>query len=127
LPIGDSCESRPDDLELARLAGLLVLDVDPDADPDRVGVDRLLVDDAGAPQALLELGDPLFEQRLLVLGVVVLGVLGDVSELPRLLDPRRDLTPLRGREVLDLVLQLVQPLLGDQCFASHRCLSPPLS
>ena len=35
----------------------------------------LLVDDGRAAQPLLELGDALLEQRLLVLGVVVLGVL----------------------------------------------------
>ena len=51
-----------------------------DADPDRAGIDRLLVDDARPPQPFLELGDPLLEQGLLVLGVVVLGVLGDVPE-----------------------------------------------
>ena len=53
----------------------------------------LLVDHGGAAQPLFELGDPPLEQRLLVLGVVVLGVLGDVAELARLLDPLRDLAP----------------------------------
>ena len=62
--------------------------------PTDLGVDLLLVDDVRAAQPLLELGDPLLEQRLLVLGVVVLGVLGDVAELARLLDPLGDLAPL---------------------------------
>ena len=103
LPIGDSLESlcssrvglgRADDLEFLRVAGFLVFDVDDRAELDLVGAERLLVDHGGAAQPLFELGDPLLEQRLLVLGVVVLGVLGDVAELARLLDPLRDLAPL---------------------------------
>ena len=63
---------------------------------DFVCADVLLVDDRGSAQALFELGDALLEQRLLVLGVVVLGILGDVAELARLLDPLGDLASLRG-------------------------------
>ena len=62
-----------------------------------VGVHVLLVDDAGGAQLVLEVGDLLLEHRLLVLGVVVLGVLGDVAELARLLDPLGDLAPALGR------------------------------
>ncbi len=40
----------------------------------------------------------MLEHRLLVLGVVVLGVLGDVAELARHLDPLSDLTALLGLE-----------------------------
>jgi len=47
------------------------------------------------------------EQRLLVLRVVVLGVLGDVAELARGLDPVRDLAALVVREILDLLLKLL--------------------
>ena len=53
-----------------------------------------LVDDGRAAEPLLELRDPLLEHGLLVLGVVVLGVLGDVAELARLLDALGDLTAL---------------------------------
>ena len=102
---------RPDDRELSRFAGFLVLDVYAYADPDHAGVDRLLVDDARPPQPFLELGDPLLEQGLLVLGVVVLGVLGDVAELARLLDPLGDLAALDRREMLDLRPQLLEPFL----------------
>jgi hypothetical protein len=73
-----------------------------------------LVDDRRSPDALLELGDPLLEQGLLVLGVVIFGVLHDVAELTRLLDARRHLATLRGGEVVELLAELVQPLLGDQ-------------
>jgi hypothetical protein len=44
------------------------------------------------------------EQHLLVLGVVVLGVLGDVAELAGNADSLRYLAALRGRELLDLLL-----------------------
>ena len=74
----------------------------------------LLVDHRGAAQPLLELGDPLLEHRLLVLGVVVLGVLRDVAELARLLDPLGDLAALVGGQVLELLAELLETLLGDQ-------------
>ena len=74
----------------------------------------LLVDHGGAAHALLELGDPLLEQRLLVLGVVVLGVLHDVAELASVLDPLGDLAALHGGHVLQLLVELLQTLLGDQ-------------
>ncbi len=45
-------------------------------------------------QPLLERRDPVLEQRLLVLRVVVLGVLGDVAELAGDADPVCDLAPL---------------------------------
>jgi hypothetical protein len=78
------------------------------------------VDDACVAQLLLEGLDPVLELGLLVLGVVVLGVLGDVPELPGLLDPLRDLTALGGREVLDLLLELRVALFRQDHFAVHR-------
>ena len=104
LPIGDSFESfcssgsasvEPTIWNFCESPDFLVFDVDDRADRDLVGADFLLVDDRGPAQPLFELGDPPLEQRLLVLGVVVLGVLGDVAELARLLDPRRDFAPFR--------------------------------
>ncbi len=52
----------------------------------------------------------MLEQRLLVLRVVVLGVLGDVAELPCDPDAVRDLAPLVAREMLDLLLELLVAL-----------------
>src|SRR3954447_2062226 len=107
------CLGRADDLEFLRGAGFLVFDVDDRAEDDLVGADRLLVDHLGAAQFLLQLGDPSLEQRLFVLGVVVFGVLGDVAEFARLLDPGRDLAPFGRREELDFLFQFFQSLGSD--------------
>ena len=128
LPIGDSFESlcssgsasvEPTIWNFCESPRLLVFDVDDGAEGDLVGADRLLVDHGGAAQPLFELRDPALEQRLLVLGVVVLGVLGDVAEVARLLDPRGHLAPFHGREMLDLLFELLEPFRGDYGLATH--------
>ena len=58
----------------------------------------------------------MLEHRLLVLRVVVLGVLGDVAELARDADPLGDLAALLGREVLDLLLELLVALGREDDF-----------
>ena len=63
------------------------------------------------------------EMGLLVLRRVVLGVLGDVAELARLADAVRDLAALVDREVLDLLLELLVALGGENDFL-QRC-GPP--
>ncbi len=83
---------------------------------DDAQVDVALLDHARVQEALLELGDLVLEHRLLVLGVVVLGVLGDVPELARDADPVRDLAPLLGRERLDLLLQFLVALGRENDF-----------
>ncbi len=111
---------------LDRLLGVDVAQPDLRADRDDARVDLLLVDHAGvAHQALLELGDPVLEHRLLVLRVVVLGVLGDVAELARDADAIRHFPPLLGREVLDLVLQLLVALGGEDHFLHVNGLLDP--
>ena len=62
----------------------------------------LLGDDSRVGELLLEDRDAVLEQRLVVLGVVVLGVLCDVAELPRDADPLRNLAALVVRQELDL-------------------------
>ena len=123
LPTGDSFESfislgfasaEPTILYFDRLVGLLVLDVHGRADRHDVGRDVALVDDGRRAQLVLEVGDLLLEHRLLVLRVVVLGVLGDVAEGARLLDPLRDFLAPVGREVLDLRLQVLETLRCEQ-------------
>ena len=66
-----------------------------------------LLDHARVAEPLLERGDSVLEQRLLVLRVVVLGVLRDVAELAGGADPVRDLAALVVREKLDLLLELL--------------------
>jgi hypothetical protein len=105
---------RADHPELLRLARLLVFHMHNGTHSNGLGVDVLLVDDARAAQLVLELHDSRLQHRLLVLGVVVLGVLGDVAELAGLLDAVSDLAALVAFEVGDLLLELLQTLCGDQ-------------
>ena len=59
------------------------------------------------------------EHRLLVLGVVVLGVLRDVSELTGFLDALRHLATAVAHEVFELVLELLETFLGENDFPGH--------
>src|SRR4029079_5290572 len=70
-------------------------------------------------QPLLEQGDPVLDQSLLVLRVVVLGVLGNVAELAGDTDALGDLPTLVGREVVDLLLQFLVTLFGEDDFLGH--------
>jgi hypothetical protein len=80
---------------------------------DQLQVDLLLAHEldrlggVGA-QLLLERRDARLEHRLLVLGVVVLGVLGDVAELARFLDALGDLAATVAAQMLDLGLELLE-------------------
>src|SRR5207244_5792443 len=76
--------------------------------------DLLLLDHAGGRNPLFELLAPSLEHRLLVLGVVILGVLGDVAELAGDLDPLGYLPTFLGRQVLDLALQVLVALFGEE-------------
>src|SRR5712691_2225187 len=105
---------RADDVVLDRLLRIDVSQAHLRAHRDDVLCDLLLLDHARGGEALLELRDPRLEHRLLVLGVVVLRVLGDVAELAGDFDPLGDLAPLLGREVLDLGLQVPITLFGEE-------------
>src|SRR5205823_12519632 len=87
--------------------------------------DLLLGDHARGQQPLFQLRDPVFEHGLLVLGVVVLGVLGDVSEFAGCLDPLRDLAAPLGGEQLDLPLELLVAL-GSEDYVLHDHRPPGL-
>jgi len=63
------------------------------------------------------------EHRLLVLGIVVLGVLGDIPELPGNPNPLRDFAALLGLEQLDLLLELLVALAGENYFLQSGLLS----
>src|SRR3954453_12102572 len=96
-----------DDAVLDRLLGVDVAQLHLGADRDDVLGDVLLADHAGVAQPLLERGDAVLEQGLLVLRVVVLGVPGDVAELACDADAVGHLAALVVREILDLLLQLL--------------------
>ena len=133
LPTGDSLESlllgrvglgRADDRVLLRLAGLLVLDVHDRADLHDVGRDLGGVDDRARRASFSSsVGDARLEHRLLVLGVVVLGVLGDVAELACLLDALGDLAAAVGAQDLELVLELLEAFRGEDDVLGHACAS----
>ena len=77
---------RADDRE--RLLAVVALDADRRADLDVVGR-VVLVDEGGVLDQRLERLDPALDERLLVLGVLVLGVLGQVAVFLGVVDPRR--------------------------------------
>ena len=101
---------------LDRLLGRHVPQLHLRADRDDVLGDILLVDHPRVAEPFLERRDPVLEQGLLVLRVVVLGILGDVAELACDPDPVRDLAPLLVGEVLDLLLELLVPLWSKDDF-----------
>ena len=70
-----------DDLVFDLLVGVLVDERDGGAELDRVAGQLRGVDDIGAADAVLELGDPRLVQALRLLGGVILGVLRQVAML----------------------------------------------
>ncbi len=129
VPIGDSLESlplarsasvEPTIWNLRECARLLVLDVDCGTEGNFALVCRGIFNHGRPAQALLELDDLGLELGLLVLGVVVLGVLGDIPEVTGLLDAISHLAAADRREVLDLFFKLLQPFGRDFRLATHR-------
>src|SRR6266566_3011136 len=107
---------RADDVVLDRLLGRDVAQLDLRADRDDVLGDVLLVDHLRISEPFLEQRDPVLEQRLLVLGVVIFGVLGNVAEFARDPNPVRDLAPFVVGEVRDLFLELLVSLWSKDDF-----------
>ena len=101
---------RADDRE--RLLAVVALDLDGRADLDVVGR-VVLVDDRGVLDQRLERLDPALDERLLVLGVLVLGVLGEVAVLLGVVDPLGDLGPLDGDHLVELRAELLEAVLGE--------------
>ena len=87
--IGELIEIRPvlqvglvvaDDLVGHLGAAVLVLEIDRRAEHDAaIGIERRRVDDLGGGELALDLQDAAFDEALLVLGRLVLGVLGQVA------------------------------------------------
>ena len=65
------------------------------------------VHNGGLGEDAADLGDARLHHALLVLGIVVLGVLGDVAELAGDLDALADLGTLLVLEVVQLLLELL--------------------
>ena len=127
LPTGDSFESRllagsasvEPTIAYSKALPFSSLPAHERADAHDVVVELGGVDDLRRAELVLELRDALLEHRLLVLGVVVLGVLRDVAELARFLDALRDLTTAGDGEVLDLLLELLESLGGEDDVLLH--------
>ena len=73
----------------------------------------VLVDDRGVLDQRLERLDPAFDERLLVLGVLVLGVLGQVAVFLGVVDPIGDLGPLDRDHLVELGAELLEAFLGE--------------
>ncbi len=86
---------------------------------EREGVGAVVdLDHDRVPQPHPEALDLRLQVGLILLGDVVIGVLLEIAELPRRLDPGRHLEPGRALELLDLRLQLREALGGDR-LAGH--------
>ena len=94
--------------------------IDPMSYQYLVGAEIGLVDHRRRAEFLLQRRDPRLEHRLLVLGVVVLGVLRDVAELARLLDPGGDLAPAAGGQLIEFCLQVREAFRGEDDVLGHR-------
>src|SRR3954447_19494096 len=116
---------RAHDVVLEGLVGLHVPQADVRADGDRVLQDLLLRDHAGSEQPVLELGDLVVEHGLLVLGVVVLRVLGDVAELACDADALGDLAALLAPQKVDLLLEFLVALGCEDDFLQNKVLLTP--
>ena len=73
----------------------------------------VLVDDRGVLDQRLELLDPALDERLLVLGVLVLGVLGDVAVLLGVVDPRGNFGAAHVGHLLELAAGRLETFAGE--------------
>src|SRR6476661_7966425 len=115
---------RTDDRE--RFLAVRALDRDGRPDLDVVGR-MVLVDDRGVLDQRLERLDPSLDERLLVLGVLVLGVLGQVAVLLGVVDPVGDLGSLDRNHLVEFGAQLLEAVLGEVCGLAVHGLSPPFA
>jgi hypothetical protein len=73
----------------------------------------VLVDDRGVLDQRLERLDPALDERLLVLGVLVLGVLGVVAVLLGVVDPLGDLRTAQRNHLFELLAELLETVAAD--------------
>src|SRR6266478_1976569 len=106
-PLGRVGLVRADDL-VADLLAVLVLEQHGRGEGDAVPRGRR-IDDLGASDLPLELGDPALDERLLLARRVILGVLGDVAVRPRFGDRLGDGVSVDALEAIELVAQTLVP------------------
>src|SRR5439155_10231422 len=115
-PFGDVDLGRPDDGE--RLLAELVLDLDRRPHPDGA-VPGPLLDDHRIAEHVLEHEDAALEHALVVLGVVVLGVLGDVAEILRVFDALGYLRAPSRTQLGKLALELGEAVSREEDWLVH--------
>ena len=75
----------------------------------------VLVDDRRVLDDRLEGLDPAFDERLLVLGVLVLGVLGQVAVFLGVVDAVGDLGTLDADHLVELLTELLEAIARQVC------------
>src|SRR5690349_11704230 len=98
--------------DLERLGALVAVHLHGGADLDVVA-GGVLVDQRRVLDHRLEGLDPALDERLLVLGVLVLGVLAQVAVLFRVMDPLGDLGAPDVQHLLELRAELLEAVLAD--------------
>src|SRR5438034_6618850 len=104
---------RPDNHVVDLFPGAQVLQAYLGADCHTVRRGPVVINHPGVPQHLLQLQDPPFHKRLLVLGIFVLGVFHQVAELLGLLDPPGDFLAADRLEVSQLLFQFVEAFWSE--------------
>jgi len=69
-----------------------------------------LIDNARIANHALKLKNPSFDERLLLLGILVLRIFGDIAELFGLANPLVDFSTMDGFELIELSLELFEPV-----------------
>ena len=110
---------RADDGVELLIAGLHILDLDGAAEADLAFGVLGLVDDDGVGKDVLDLGDAAVELGLLVLGLVVFAVFGEVAEGARLLDLLGYFLLTRRLQIKKFLLQLFEAERTDLEFFCH--------
>src|SRR6185369_232263 len=96
-------------------AAVLVLEIDRRAEDDAAaGVEGRRVDDLRRRELALDLGDATFDEALLVLGGLVLGVLRDVAVRARLGDRLDRGVALDRLQAVELFAQLLGAASGER-------------
>jgi hypothetical protein len=108
-----------DDLPDVLLVGVLVDQRHGRAELDGVAAELRNVDDLGARELVLELGDRALVQRLLFLRGMILGVLGQIAVRPRLRDLLDDARPFDLLAVLEIFLQHLMSCSSHRNLLNH--------